>query len=95
MCKAKRSVVVEYDGEFPNLCSGTLRVTIDAVCWVFQSFCMVSGGDVTFDDDWEECVSSGEWSINRWPDGFPEDCKQVVLDAVNSTVEHGCCGGCV
>ncbi len=86
---------IKYDGAYPNLCSGTLIVIIDEKEWLFPAFCMISGGSVSFDSDWCENVSSGSWSISEWPEGFPEDLKTDVVEAVNDVVSQGCCGGCV
>jgi hypothetical protein len=88
-------IIVKYDGAYPNLCSGTLRVFIDGKEWIFPDYCMSSGGNVTFDKNWSENVTRGRWSINAWPKDFPEDLKDNVTDEINSTVDWGCCGGCV
>lgn len=87
-------IAIEYDGEFPNLCSGTLVVTIDGKRWNFPDFCMVSGGGVSWGGE-EDVVDKGPWSINNWPRGFPEDQKTAVLDKINEVVPWGCCGGCI
>jgi hypothetical protein len=87
-------VLIDYDGAWPNLCSGNLIVTIDDVEWDFGNV-LLSGGRVWFDDDWSEHVENGEWTINSWPDHFPRKFKQLVIDAVNEYIPHGCCGGCV
>ena len=89
------SIIVEYDGEYPNLCSGQLNVVIDGRRWVFPGHCMAPGGSVSFTDDWAEVVTQGPWSIEKWPPLFPEDKKGEVLSAVNDHVEWGNCGGCV
>ena len=52
---------VSYDGDFPNLCSGTLVLRIDGEEVTFPKYCMRSGGSVWFDDEWHEHVESGEW----------------------------------
>ena len=89
-------IEIAYDGSYPNLCRGELIVTInDEKEWIFPDYCLSSGGDVSFDDDWNEDVTEGEWSIEEWPKNFPEDKKEAVLEAVNETVPFGCCGGCV
>ncbi len=87
-------IKIEYDGKYPNLCSGELIVIIDGKKWFFGS-ALVSGGSVTFDDEWSEIVKDGEWSIANWPDGFPNEYKQAVIDKINYELPHGCCGGCV
>ena len=92
---------IEYDGAFPNLCSGTLKVVtsmglplVEKV-WVFPSHCLSSGGGVWFDDDYMEHVDHGEWSVTDWPDEFPEELRGAVEDMVNLEIPQGCCGGCV
>jgi len=86
---------VSYDGEYPNLCSGVLVLRVNGTEWRFDSHSLSSGGSVWFDEDWSENVESGPWSIDRWPDGFPEDAKELAISAVNMNVPEGCCGGCV
>ena len=86
---------IEYDGEYPNLCSGNLVVIIDGKRWEFPEYCLVSGGSVSFTEDWEEIVTSGEWQITEYPKDFPEDWKDAVIKAVNESIRKGCCGGCV
>jgi len=88
-------MLIEYDGGFPNLCSGTLVVTIDGKRWEFPSYCMSSGGGVWFDGDWMEHIESGPWSISEWPKDFPENLKEAVEKEVNYKIPWGCCGGCV
>jgi len=88
-------IKISYDGKYPNLCSGTLIVTIDDVEWKFSDYCMESGGSVSFSEDWEAHVSSSPWHIRKWPKNFPENMKLATLEAVNAQVRQGCCGGCV
>ena len=89
------NIEIKYDGVYPNLCSGQLIVTIDDKNWYFPRSCLSSAGGVSFDEHWQENVSSGPWSINEWPSEFPEELKDAVLEAVNSEISYGCCGGCV
>lgn len=89
------NIEIEYNGAYPCLCMGHLEVTIDGKKWDFGEYCLSSGGNVTFDDDWCEHVSSGSWSISKWPTDFPEELKEAVLDEVNNKISYGCCGGCV
>ena len=88
-------IKIEYDGAYPNLCSGTLIVTINGKRWKFPPFCLSSGGTVWFDDEWSEHVESGPWAVSDWPAGFPDRQKKAVEDAVNEKIPEGCCGGCV
>ena len=91
----EKNIRIEYDGEYPNLCSGQLIVYIDEDKWVFPKYCLSSGGSVSFDDDWNEEISHGPWCVNEWPNGFPEELKELVTDVINDEIPHGCCGGCV
>ena len=96
MTKKKiRLKFVSYDGAYPNLCSGKLIMKLDGKEVVFSSHCLHSGGTVTFDDNWSEEVTQGEWTIFEFPKGFPKELEEVANDLVNENVEQGCCGGCV
>jgi len=88
-------MLIEYDGSYPNLCSGGLVITIDGKRWAFPSYCMSSGGRVWFDNDWRDYIEHGPWSIREWPEGFPEDLKEEVVKEVNYQIPWGCCGGCI
>ena len=88
-------IVIEYDGSYPNLCSGELVATIDGKRWEFPIYCMSPGGSIIFDDDGNENITQGPWSISSWPEGFPEGMKNELTDAVNSNVTWGNCGGCI
>jgi hypothetical protein len=87
-------IKIEYDGRFPNLCSGHLKVTIDGREWDFGKYCMTSGGSVSFDQNWSEHITSGPWSV-AFPEEFPDDYKDTILYLINLRIPHGCCGGCV
>lgn len=86
---------IEYDGAYPNLCSGKLFVTVDGKRYEFPDYCLVSGGGVWFTEDWDEQVESGPWSVDKWPEDMPDNIKTAVLGAINDQISHGCCGGCV
>jgi len=89
------NIKIEYDGKYPNLCSGDLSIIIDGKKWKFPDYCLYSGGYVSFNKDWDEEVGEGPWSILDWPNGFPDNLKKAVLDIINKQIPHGCCGGCV
>ena len=86
---------ISYGGRYPNLCAGTLIIKVDDEVWEIKR--LSSGGSVSFDNNWQEHVGTGEWSIENWPDGFPEDeaIREEVVRVVNANVDYGCCGGCV
>lgn len=86
---------ISYNGRYPNLCSGTLVISLDDIEYSMR-YCMCSGGSVWFDDEGDEHVDSGEWKIIEGE--LPEPLKPFVKDIeqlVNEHVEHGCCGGCI
>lgn len=96
---------VSYDGSFPNLCSGLLVVKIDgkevkfgrtactSVTPEYDSF-WYSGGNVSFDEDWNETVTEGEWKLADIEPEF-EDVAEELIKVFNQNVPQGCCGGCV
>ena len=86
---------VSYNGDYPNLCRGTLVMEVDGVAMVWPSYCLESGGSVDFDNDWQENVMKGPWKITRWPEAFPSELRDEATALVNKHVLHGCCGGCV
>lgn len=90
-----RKIEIQYDGKYPNLCSGHLVVTIDGVVQDFGKYCLSSGGCAYFTKDWEDVVEEGEWDITDYPEGFPEELKEAVLKKVNEEIPWGCCGGCL
>lgn len=93
--KKKLNITIEYNGAYPNLCSGDLVVIIDGKRWDFGHYHLSSGGSVWFDDEWSEHVEDGDWSVSEWPEGFPEEYKEAVENEINCVIPHGCCGGCV
>lgn len=87
-------IKIDYDGTYPNLCSGHLFVTIDDEKWDFGEYCLSSGGYVTFDNDWNEYVTDGPWTVT-FPKDFPDELKEIVEGEINMKIPWGCCGGCV
>ena len=86
---------VSYDGKFPNLCRGELKLLVDKKEYVLNNI-LCSGGSVWFDDDWCEHVTEGFWTIDL--SELPKELEQYIdeiEDVVYMNVECGCCGGCV
>ena len=85
---------ISYDGEYPNLCRGTLTLEIEGKEHALENV-LVSGGCVCFDSNWQEDVSSGPWDIelDDYKELYPY--KDEILKVVNENVKFGCCGGCV
>lgn len=83
---------VSYDGEYPNLCSGTLTLNVDGIDIKFPDYCLSSGGHVLSDYSGTE---KGEWSISTFPENFPVELKDEATNVVNENITFGCCGGCI
>ena len=86
---------VSYDGKYPNLCMGTLILSIDGKNIKFPPFCLSSGGNAYFDSDGNDYIDHGPWDISKYPEGFPEKLKKKAVSLVNENVSPGCCGGCL
>jgi len=83
-------IKIEYDGEHPVLCGGNLKITIDGKDWDFGKHSIVSGGTAPCN----ETITTGPWSVCCWPENFPENLKNVVINEINKQIRWGCCGGC-
>jgi len=89
-------IEVEYDGEYPNLCSGHLKLKVDGKMFDFGQYCLSSGGYIDpSGDDYSICT--GEWTVREdaWPHDFPEDLKDYAVFRINQEIPHSCCGGCI
>lgn len=84
---------ISYNGSYPNLCSGALIIEIDGVIHKLKNGCLSSGGDVWFDNNSEEHVDSGLWSVTV-PNALIQY-KSEIEKLANENVQLGCCGGCV
>lgn len=87
-------IKIEYNGKYPNLCSGKLIVFINGSKWEFPD-CLVSGGSVRRNKDWDIWATKGPWTIDKWPEGFPVKLKRLVEKEINWKIPQGCCGGCI
>ncbi len=88
---------IEYDGSYPNLCSGHLIVHIDDTKYDFGCYCLSSGGGISFDADFSEIVTSGPWTLveDSIPSDFPKDRLPELRNLIDSEIPQGCCGGYV
>ena len=91
----RKFTFVEYDEGFPALCKGNLKFKHQGILYVW-SYCLISGGEVTFDDNDIEIIKKGSWKIDP-PEGceFTDSDIKLIEEMVNENVEQGCCGGCV
>ena len=58
----------------------------------------ISGGGVSFDDEWNEIVYHDEWQLNFEEKDYPKHIVELMpelIKAFNENVPYGCCGGCV
>ena len=97
---------ISYDGKYPNLCSGTLKLKIDGKEHTFL-YCLSSGGTDYSDEDWNWTVERGEWTFDpkfsiidhgksKSEDfNFTPEEIELINNLVNQNVEQGCCGGCI
>lgn len=94
---------VSYTGKYPNLCRGILNLNIDSKEHTFGNYkdCEFekfwsSGGSCSFDPDWNDEVTSGEWEVYK--DRLPMQFRKYydeIKEVFNANVSHGCCGGCL
>ena len=87
---------VSYDGEYPNLCGGTLVLSVDGnVCETW--YCLESGGGWDVDESGEEHVSTGPWKLYKWKfdEYFTRSEMEEIERLVNENIPWGCCGGCI
>lgn len=83
---------VSYNGEYPNLCHGTLVVKIDGKQIEIPPYYIVSGGCVTYDNgDFD--IEYGAWEVDV-PESLIEY-QEEIERVMNENVPFGCCGGCI
>ena len=87
-------IKIEYDGKYPNTCSGTLSIYNDDIMIYQKKYCCHSTGSVYFDSDWDEHVESGKLVWDQ------EDAHMFSKEIQNKVKEflsqfHVCCGGCI
>lgn len=97
---------ISYDGEYPNLCSGTLTLDIDGEIVTFG----YEYGKVNYPQFWysggscgflgcnydETYCNKGEWELDETvlPDKYKNIGKELI-QVFNKNVRWGCCGGCL
>lgn len=89
---------ISYDGNYPNLCSGTLIFSVDNIQYKCK-YCMISGGHISWGDDWSDFyISTGAWELDFNEIDkivkLTDEEKNALTDEVNENAESGCCGGC-
>ena len=89
---------IKYNGAWPNLCSGTLKVELEDGKSFEAGYILCSGGDCGFNDDYSESfVNNAPWSIEeeKLADWVPKDRLEELVEFINEEVPFGCCGGCL
>ena len=88
---------IEYNGSWPCLCMGQLKVWIGETLYDFGKHILITGGRICKDKDCNMWAEKWTWSINRdnIPENFPEDRIEDLLREINNTIPQGCCGGCI
>lgn len=67
----KHNIKINYDGKYPSLCMGHLFVTVDGVEYDFGEYCLKSGGCYFVNENGDDDVEEGEWSV-KFPADFPK-----------------------
>lgn len=106
MAKKDRKIEwVSYDGEYPNLCSGTLTLKIDGKRVTFSYDTdksdyprfWSSGGSWWIDNRGMDHVREGDWYFH-WSsehDWLSSGEKAKIEELFQKKVPKGCCGGCI
>lgn len=100
LVKSSQDSVVEFVHadvfSYYSLCSSRITVSIDGNWVTLSKYSLRTGGSVWFDDDYNEHVECGEWTIDD--DALPSNLshlKEKVEKVINDNFPQGCCGGCV
>ena len=86
---------VSFDGRYPCLCAGNLRLRINGIERNLGAI-LHSGGNCYDMETRDYRVVEGDWYINE--EDLPEDLRQYkdeIEKIANENTIHGCCGGCI
>ena len=100
---------ISYDGEYPNLCRGMLKLEINGKEYIFgKEYDWVGNKWERLPDRYPAFWTSGgfitanytavhdEWQLDE--SELPDELKQYgkqIIEVFNENVDHGCCGGCI
>lgn len=105
----RRVEFVDYDGMYPNLCSGALSVKLDGKLVVFKPSHKTKKDEKVFESFWSssDCYCYGKEAydkavlyLNGWTftgDDFPEELSDYYFELCHvfaENVEAPHCGGC-
>lgn len=91
--------IVSYDGGYPNLCFGRLKLKADGKEYVTSPgvLCPGEGAGCYGNSDGSYTVTVGDWCVA--PDKLPKEIRRYAarIEAVvnESDIERPCCGGCI
>ena len=86
---------IDYDGEYPCLCNGTLKIKVDNKDYNLECV-MISGGAVYATEDYSDMwAEQDDWKLDLSSYPELEPYKEEITKLVNDNVEKGCCGGCI
>lgn len=83
---------ISYDGEYPCLCYGILKIEVDGKIWELENALVSNGSCGVTDDDGAYCITA------PWSADLPEQLQpyeKEITALVNENVAWGCCGGCI
>lgn len=86
---------VSYDGKWPCLCMGTLKIKVNGKLYILEH-ALSSGGRICRSEDWSDMwAEQGPWGVDL--DEYPEleRYKEEIEEVINCHVQQGCCGGCI
>lgn len=89
------TIEVTYDGEYPNLCSGTLTIRINGEeVYNKKRCCEPLGCEVYVDDNNLEHVNKGTL---LWKENEAKQFSEELQDTVKKKLQlfDCCCGGCI
>lgn len=106
----KKFTFVSYDGKWPNLCRGVLKLKDEnGDTYRFGPYYDCDTGNRHYPCFWRSggCIRSNNDRSDMWAENGPWEFdnftkneflianKEQLIDIFNENVEMGCCGGCI
>lgn len=90
----QKPIRVEYDGDWPSTCMGTLKIYEDDELIYDKKYCCYSTGSTYFDDEGNDHIEMGEL---LWNDADVSKFREEIRNAVHQKLSEYdvCCGGCL
>lgn len=88
-------VKIEYNGAWPNMCSGYLKIWLDDELFYEKKYVCESSGSTGFNESFTESfITSGRLT---WKKSEAKLWPSYIVDAVNDELSkfEVCCGGCL